>query len=175
MTDTPYQPRQLQDLSDAEIAPLDALVGAGYPATWYDMASSLYCTFIDLPITGLDLEGKAALSVMLTMCVSDTIGGRMVYWQKGRDVYKSHQNSEIVRLFKGNNHKELAVQFGLTSARIRQILAQERQRRMRQYNQTPAAPINPVPAKSARARRRKKIKRRKPAPVGASQQLSLDF
>lgn len=174
MTDTPYQARQLQDLSRDEIAPLDNAVGVGFPEVWYNMASSLYCTLFDLPI-GIDLDGKAALSVLLTMNTSEAIGGYMMYWPKGRDVYKAYQNSEIVRLFKGNNHKALAAQFGLTSTRIRQILAQERQRRMRQYNQTPATPINPVPAKSARARRRKKIKRTKPAPVEASQQLSLDF
>ena len=127
---TPYsEPRRLQDLSTAEIAPLDALVDDAFPSMWYDIASSIYAFLLDsLPV--LSRQDSAAIAILLTLRIAAEVGGGMRYIPKGYNWDKRSQAQAIVAAFKGNNHTALAQAWGVTDSRIRQILDEERQRRL---------------------------------------------
>lgn len=127
---TPYrEPRRLQDLSTAEIAPLDALVDDAFPPMWYDIASSIYAFLLDsLPV--LSRQDSAAMAILLTLRIAAEIGGGMRYIPSGYNWDKRSQAQAIVAAFKGNNHTALAQAWGVTDSRIRQILDEERQRRL---------------------------------------------
>ena len=124
--------RQLQHLTPAEIAPLDAMAGPGFPAMWYDMASSMYAWLVDAPVAGLSNPDKAALSILLTMQIADAMGGEMHYLPKGRSWRGQALAEYVVAAFSGRNHCELAAETGVSESRIRQILDAERVRRMAQ-------------------------------------------
>ena len=124
--------RQLQHLTPAEIAPLDAMAGPGFPAMWYDMASSMYAWLVDAPVVGLSNPDKAALSILLTMQIADAMGGEMHYLPKGRSWRGQALADYVVAAFSGRNHCELAAETGVSESRIRQILDAERVRRMAQ-------------------------------------------
>ena len=124
--------RQLQHLTPAEIAPLDAMAGPGVPAMWYDMASSMYAWLVDAPVAGLSNPDKAALSILLTMQIADAMGGEMHYLPKGRSWRGQALADYVVAAFSGRNHCELAAETGVSESRIRQILDAERVRRMAQ-------------------------------------------
>jgi hypothetical protein len=99
--------RQLQHLTPAEIAPLDAMAGPGFPAMWYDMASSMYAWLVDAPVVGLSNPDKAALSILLTMQIADAMGGEMHYLPKGRSWRGQALADYVVAAFSGRNHCEL--------------------------------------------------------------------
>lgn len=129
--------RQLQHLTPAEIAPLDAMAGPGFPAMWYDMASSMYAWLVDAPVAGLSNPDKAALSILLTMQIADAMGGEMHYLPKGRSWRGQALADYVVAAFSGRNHCELAAETGVSESRIRQILDAERVRRMAQRHGKP--------------------------------------
>ena len=104
--------RQLQHLTPAEIAPLDAMAGPGFPAMWYDMASSMYAWLVDAPVAGLSNPDKAALSILLTMQIADAMGGEMHYLPKGRSWRGQALADYVVAAFSGRNHCELAAETG---------------------------------------------------------------
>lgn len=49
-------------------------------------------------------------------------GGSRVYIPSETDIYVYHRNRQIKGRFTGNNHMELAFEFGLSKSQIRRIL-----------------------------------------------------
>ena len=146
--------RQLQHLSPAEIAPLDALAGSSFPAMWYGMASSMYAWLLDAPLSGLSPQDKAALSILLTLQIADAMGGEMHYLPKGRSWRGQALADYVVAMFSGRNHSELAAEAGVSESRIRQILDAERVRRMAQRHGKP--PRHRQPRQRQRQKRKGK-------------------
>ena len=151
--------RQLQHLTPAEIAPLDAMAGPGFPAMWYDMASSMYAWLVDAPVVGLSNPDKAALSILLTMQIADAMGGEMHYLPKGRSWRGQALADYVVAAFSGRNHCELAAETGVSESRIRQILDAERVRRMAQTHGKPPRHRQPKQRQKRKGKRALRMSR----------------
>lgn len=58
----------------------------------------------------------------LALFVSEVVGGQLVYFKTSRMLTMPARDAEIRRAFNGRNHRELAMRYGLSEQRIRDIV-----------------------------------------------------
>lgn len=94
-----------------------------YPEILADLAELIYVRLCE------HLSGDSAelLALDTTEAIRARFGGGLIYIPKGSDFARCQRNAAIVRKFSGNNHKELARQYGLGVAAIYDILANAQQ------------------------------------------------
>jgi Mor family transcriptional regulator len=111
--------RRLQDMTAAELAPLERLLDPQYPERLADVATVLY---IELLNGGYQVEVAAPLALALTEALRDELGGQRMYVTKGRQLTLSRRDMDIYAAFNGRNQHLVARQFNLCEERVRQIL-----------------------------------------------------
>lgn len=112
--------RTLEQVSAAELAPLEAVLHPSYPERLREMATVIYLALQD---HGQDLPAHD-LALALTEAVSLGLGGGSFYMHKGF-VHRRRldiRDREIARSFNGRNHHLLAKKHNLSDMRIRQIV-----------------------------------------------------
>ncbi|MBE2242449.1 MAG: transcriptional regulator [Burkholderiaceae bacterium] len=111
--------RRLQDMTAAELAPLERLLDPQYPERLADVATVLYIELLNHAHT---VEAAAPLALALTEAVRDELGGQRMYVTKGLQLTLSKRDMEIYDAFNGRNQHLVARQFNLCEERVRQIL-----------------------------------------------------
>lgn len=110
--------RRLEDMTAADLAPLERLIDPAYPEQLIDMATVLYVELLN--------QGQpeaAPLALALTEAMRMEIGGRSMYVNKGRQYELSSRDREIFDEYNGRNLHLVAKKYGLSEMRVRQILA----------------------------------------------------
>lgn len=106
----------------AELAPLLQVLPQSYPEPLVDVSIALYRQLREeLPDTP---ELRAAdVAFALTERLSRDLGGQTFYMHKGYHWRHSERDEEIYRKFSGHNYGRLAMEYGLSEPRVRDIIA----------------------------------------------------
>ena len=113
----------LSQLTQEQLAPLEALMPPGWPDTWRELATSHYVTLISAPgADAVELFSLANLAIALTLGIAQDLGGTQPYIPVGADVMSSARARRVVDLLKqGQGYRQVADATGLTESRVRQI------------------------------------------------------
>ena len=120
----------LSQLTQEQLAPLEALMPPGWPVTWRDLATSHFITLLSAPDAG-EAEALARLAVALTLGIAQDLGGSQPYIPVGADVMSSARARRVIDLLKqGLGYRQAAAATGLTESRGRQIESEWRKQQM---------------------------------------------
>ena len=78
-------------------------------------------------LAGQGVERLAELVMLMMDRAGSRVGGVNFYWPKGVFIAMDERNMQIVREFNGKNIMELALKYGVTDVRIKQIIAAYRE------------------------------------------------
>ena len=122
----------LAALSSAQIAPLDALMGADWPDTWRDLATSHFVTLVSAPGAGtVEPVALAQLAVALTLGIAQDLGGSQPYIPVGAMLAASAKARRAMELLDQRaSYRQVADATGLTESRVRQIEAEWRRQQI---------------------------------------------
>ena len=122
----------LAALSSAQIAPLDALMGAEWPDTWRDLATSHFVTLVSAPgAQAVDNVALARLAVALTLGIAQDLGGSQPYIPVGAMLAASAKARRAMELLDQRaSYRQVADATGLTESRVRQIEAEWRRQQI---------------------------------------------
>ena len=122
----------LSQLTQEQLAPLEALMPPGWPDTWRELATSHYVTLISAPgADAVELSSLANLAIALTLGIAQDLGGTQPYIPVGADVMSSARARRVVDLLKqGQGYRQVADATGLTESRVRQIESEWRKQQM---------------------------------------------
>ena len=122
----------LSQLTQEQLAPLEALMPPGWPDTWRELATSHYVTLISAPgADAVELFSLANLAIALTLGVAQDLGGTQPYIPVGADVMSSARARRVIDLLKqGLGYRQAADATGLTESRVRQIESEWRKQQM---------------------------------------------
>ena len=120
----------LSQLTQEQLAPLEALMPPGWPVTWRDLATSLFITLLSAPDAG-EPEALARQAVELTLGIAQDLGGSQPYIPVGADVMSSARARRVIELLGQRlSYKQAADATGLTESRVRQIESDWRKQQM---------------------------------------------
>lgn len=120
----------LSQLTQEQLAPLEALMPPGWPVTWRDLATSHYLTLLSAPDAG-EPEVAARMAVALTLGIAQDLGGSQPYIPVGADVMSSARARRVIELLgQRMSYKQAADATGLTESRVRQIESEWRKQQM---------------------------------------------
>ena len=120
----------LSQLTQEQLAPLEALMPPGWPVTWRDLATSHFITLLSAPDAG-EAEALARLAVALTLGIAQDLGGSQPYIPVGADVMSSARARRVIELLGQRlSYKQVADATGLTESRVRQIESEWRKQQM---------------------------------------------
>ncbi len=122
----------LAALSSAQIAPLEALMGADWPDTWRDLATSHFVTLVSAPGAGtVEPVALAQLAVALTLGIAQDLGGSQPYIPVGAMLAASAKARRAMELLgQRASYRQVADATGLTESRVRQIEAEWRRQQI---------------------------------------------
>lgn len=122
----------LAALSSAQIAPLDALMGADWPETWRELATSQFVTLVSAPgAQTVDTMALARLAVALTLGIAQDLGGSQPYIPVGAMLAASAKARRAMELLDQRaSYRQVADATGLTESRVRQIEAEWRRQQI---------------------------------------------
>ena len=122
----------LSQLTQEQLAPLEALIPPGWPDVWRELATSHYVTLISAPgADAVELSSLANLAIALTLGVAQDLGGTQPYIPVGADVMSSARARRVIDLLKqGLGYRQAADATGLTESRVRQIESEWRKQQM---------------------------------------------
>ena len=122
----------LSQLTQEQLAPLEALMPPGWPDTWRELATSHYVTLISAPgADAVELSSLANLAIALTLGIAQDLGGTQPYIPVGADVMSSARARRVIDLLKqGLGYRQAADATGLTESRVRQIESEWRKQQM---------------------------------------------
>ena len=122
----------LSQLTQEQLAPLEALMPPGWPGTWRELATSHYVTLISAPgADAVELSSLANLAIALTLGIAQDLGGSQPYIPVGADVMSSARARRVIDLLKqGLGYRQAADATGLTESRVRQIESEWRKQQM---------------------------------------------
>lgn len=137
---------KLQELTEAQLAPLEEQLTPQWPETWRDFAYSLYCTLLSMPLAVPGVSA-ADLAVRLVHGIAKDMGGTQPYIPNGNAVaINANKAKALALLDKGYSYKAAADMCGLTASRLRNL---ERERRHtpphRNLTQGKTGPTKPRP------------------------------
>lgn len=120
----------LSQLTQEQLAPLEALMPPGWPVTWRDLATSHFITLLSAPDAG-EADALARLAVALTLGIAQDLGGSQPYIPVGADVMSSARARRVIELLGQRlSYKQVADATGLTESRVRQIESEWRKQQM---------------------------------------------
>lgn len=113
----------LSQLTQEQLAPLEALMPPGWPDTWRELATSHYVTLISAPgADAVELSSLANLAIALTLGIAQDLGGSQPYIPVGAGVMNSARARRVMELLGQRlSYKQVADATGLTESRVRQI------------------------------------------------------
>ena len=113
----------LSQLTQEQLAPLEALMPPGWPDVWRSFATSFYITLLSAPGSGtVPPTSLASLAVALTLGIAQDEGGTQPYIPVGADVMSSARARRVVELLeRGQSYKQVADETGITASRVRNI------------------------------------------------------
>ena len=113
----------LTELTQEQLAPLEALMPPGWPDVWRSFATSFYITLLSAPGSGtVPPTSLASLAVALTLGSAQDEGGTQPYIPVGADVMSSARARRVVELLeRGQSYKQVADETGITASRVRNI------------------------------------------------------
>ena len=113
----------LTELTQEQLAPLEALMLPGWPDVWRSFATSFYITLLSAPGSGtVPPTSLASLAVALTLGIAQDEGGTQPYIPVGADVMSSARARRVVELLeRGQSYKQVADETGITASRVRNI------------------------------------------------------
>ena len=113
----------LTELTQEQLAPLEALMPPGWPDVWRSFATSFYITLLSAPGSGtVPPTSLASLAVALTLGIAQDEGGTQPYIPVGADVMSSARARRVVELLeRGPSYKQVADETGITASRVRNI------------------------------------------------------
>ena len=118
-----YIPARLEGLSASEIAAIDGALPAGCHEVWSSFAYGCFLVLRADPKTKeWPLHEAATLAVKQVYQLARDVGGDSLYFPSGYKVQSDKRAAEVVRMFTGKNHAEVAKKLGVTVSRVRQIL-----------------------------------------------------
>ena len=122
----------LTELTQEQLAPLEALMKPEWSETWRDLATSHYITLVSAPGAGaVELAALARLAVALTLGIAQDLGGTQPYIPVGAEVMSSARARRVIDLLKqGLGYRQAADATGLTESRVRQIESEWRKQQM---------------------------------------------
>lgn len=122
----------LSQLTQEQLAPLEALTPPGWPDTWRELATSHYVTLISAPgADAVELSSLANLAIALTLGIAQDLGGSQPYIPVGADVMSSARARRVMELLGQRlSYKQVADATGLTESRVRQIESEWRKQQM---------------------------------------------
>ena len=122
----------LSQLTQEQLAPLEALIPPGWPDVWRELATSHYVTLISAPgADAVELSSLANLAIALTLGIAQDLGGSQPYIPVGADVMSSARARRVIDLLKqGLGYRQAADATGLTESRVRQIESEWRKQQM---------------------------------------------
>lgn len=122
----------LSQLTQEQLAPLEALMPPGWPDTWRELATSHYVTLISAPgADAVELFSLANLAIALTLGIAQDLGGSQPYIPVGADVMSSARARRVMELLGQRlRYKQVADATGLTESRVRQIESEWRKQQM---------------------------------------------
>ena len=122
----------LAALSSAQIAPLEALMGADWPDTWRDLATSHFVTLVSAPGAGtVEPVALAQLAVALTLGIAQDLGGSQPYIPVGAMLAASAKARRAMELLgQRASYRQVADATGLTESPVRQIEAEWRRQQI---------------------------------------------
>lgn len=110
------------------LAPLHAQIDPAYPENLRMVAEWLYVQLVEdlqspeLPLAPPWLERLALLALRQTERLCSEMGGVTFYLNKAVSYRASLRDRELYGRFNGQNFKELALHYGLSTMRVRQIV-----------------------------------------------------
>ena len=127
-----FERLDLAELTPAQIAPLEALMGADWPDTWRDLATSCFVTLVSAPgAAAAPAAALARLAVALTLGMVQDLGGTQPYIAVGAMLNASAKVRRVVELLgQGMGYRAVASATGLTESRVRQIDGDWRRQQM---------------------------------------------
>ncbi len=130
--DAMFDRLDLAALSRAQIAPLEALMGADWPDTWRELATSQFVTLVSAPgAQAVQPVALARLAVALTMGIAQDLGGSQPYIPVGAMLAASAKARRAMELLEQRaSYRQVADATGLTESRVRQIEAEWRKQQM---------------------------------------------
>ena len=113
----------LTELTQEQLAPLEALMKPEWSETWRDLATSHYITLVSAPGAGaVELAALARLAVALTLGSAQDLGGTQPYIPIGTDVMSSARARRVIEMLGLRcSYKEVADATGITVSRVRNI------------------------------------------------------
>ena len=113
----------LTELTQEQLAPLEALMPPGWPDVWRSFATSFYITLLSAPGSGtVPPTSLASLAEALTLGIAQDEGGTQPYIPVGADVMSSARARRVVELLeRGQSYKQVADETGITASRVRNI------------------------------------------------------
>ena len=113
----------LSQLTQEQLAPLEALMPPDWPDVWRSFATSLFVTLISAPgASAVPASSLASLAVAQTLGLAQDEGGTQPYIPVGADVMSSARARRVVELLEqGQSYKQVADETGITVSRVRNI------------------------------------------------------
>lgn len=110
--------RRLQDLTPAEIAPLEALFEPGYPERSRDLALVFFAELLNHGVADAH-----QVAYHLAEAVREELGGQKYYWTMGKHFEADKRARRILQEYDGTNLGQLARKHRLSHERVRSIVA----------------------------------------------------
>lgn len=112
----------LSDLTQAQIAPLEALMDGEWSQVWRDLALSHYITLTSARGADQSLEECAQMAVTLALGVAQDMGGKQHYIQAGTHLLQNRRAQRVMELLRqGVGYHAVATATGLSEPRVRRI------------------------------------------------------
>ena len=129
-----FERLDLESMTPAQIAPLEALMGADWPDAWRDLAMSHFLTLVSAPgAPAVAPSSLARLAVALTLGIAQDMGGTQPYIPVGAMLAASAKGRRVIELLgQGADYKAVANATSLTESRVRQIEAEWRRQQLAQ-------------------------------------------
>ena len=118
-----FERADLSKLTQAQLAPLEALMPPGWPETWRNFATSHFVTLLSAPGAGaVPPDRLAHLALALTLGIAQDEGGTQPYIPVGADVMSSARARRVIELLEQRlSYKQVAVLTEITTSQVRKI------------------------------------------------------
>ncbi|TXH30388.1 MAG: hypothetical protein E6Q94_09685 [Burkholderiaceae bacterium] len=113
----------LSQLTQEQLAPLEALMPPGWPDVWRSFATSFYITLLSSPGAGSAPAGTLARqAVELALGLAQDEGGTQPYIPVGVEVMSSARARRVIELLERRlSYKQVAALTRITVSRVRKI------------------------------------------------------
>jgi len=140
-----------------DLAPLEAVMDPAYPDRLREIAEHLFLQLLEEEDAAPDparAHQMAQIALRQTERLSINLGGGNFYMHKGVSFRLTPRNREMCARFTGNNYDALALAYGLSDMRVRQIVnAWQVERFMHRQETLPGVEEHPVSTKARQGRR----------------------